>query len=57
MSREKKDADSSMAMSELLLKGWSMLAESCPDCYVPIMRSRDKSEQKCVGCGKSNLDP
>ena len=38
---EKKDADASKAMSELLLKGWSMLAESCPNCYVPIMRSKD----------------
>ena len=38
---EKKDADASKAMSVLLLQGWSMLAESCPDCYVPIMRKKD----------------
>ena len=55
MSREKKDADSSKAMSELLMQGWSMLADTCPDCFVPIMRSRDKKEDKCVGCGTDYL--
>ena len=37
-------------MGELLLQGWAMMGESCPDCFVPIMKSRNK-EEVCVVCG------
>lgn len=36
-------------MGNLLLQGWAMLEETCPDCNVPIMRSRSK-EEICVVC-------
>ena len=37
-------------MGALLAEGWSMLARSCPDCSVPIMRSRDQSKEICCTC-------
>ena len=30
-----------------------MLAETCPDCMVPLMRSPDKLIEKCVVCEKN----
>lgn len=29
-------------MGELLIQGYAMLDEYCPDCKVPIMRDREK---------------
>ena len=39
-------------MGTLLLQGYAMLEETCPDCNVPIMRSRSK-EELCVVCGQA----
>lgn len=38
-------------MGSLLLQGWTMLADACPDCGVPLMR-RD-AETVCVNCTQS----
>jgi len=38
-------------MGQLLLQGWAMMAESCPDCFVPIMKNRKQNEEVCVICG------
>ena len=38
-------------MGELLLKGWKMLAESCPKCYCPYMQNK---QGKRVWCGCPN---
>ena len=35
-------------MGTLLLQGWAMLDKTCPDCDVPIMRSRQNEEICCV---------
>ncbi len=39
-------------MGELLLGGWTMLAEGCAQCHVPLMRNPDGREDVCVGCGR-----
>ena len=44
-------------MGVLLLQSWAMLAENCPDCLVPLMRSPDKSIEKCVVCEKNYKQP
>ena len=36
-------------MGTLLLQGWAMLEATCPNCNVPLMRSRQK-EEICVVC-------
>ena len=38
-------------MGTLLLQGWAMLNEVCPDCNIPIMRNRNKTEEICCVCG------
>ena len=38
-------------MGSLLLKGWTMLDESCPDCFMPIMRNKNKQEV-CPMCDR-----
>lgn len=42
-------------MGSLLLQGWTMLADSCPVCGVPLMR-RD-TETVCVNCSQSPAPP
>ena len=49
LAAERKQAECSKKMGELLLKGYAMLEEVCPDCMVPIMRSR-QGEEQCVIC-------
>jgi uncharacterized Zn finger protein (UPF0148 family) len=39
-------------MGELLLGGWTMLAEGCAQCHVPLMRNPNGREDVCVGCGR-----
>ena len=46
--RQKKQENATSRMGTLLLQGWAMLEHSCPDCNVPIMRSRQKEEICCV---------
>ena len=51
--------DFSKQMGELLLQGWTMKADTCPTCMVPIMCKSNKfssstssgPEEICVGCG------
>ena len=33
-----------------MLTGWTMLADECQDCYVPLMGKKGK-ENVCVVCG------
>eukprot|EP00898_Chlorokybus_atmophyticus_P008121 jgi/Chlat1/830/Chrsp104S01173 len=43
------------ALSQKLLEGWTMLAQSCPDqsCNVPLVQARSGSPVLCVSCGMS----
>ena len=43
--------DASKSMGELLLKGWTMLEDSCIDCQCPLMRNKNM-EKLCCSCGK-----
>ncbi|KAH3732365.1 hypothetical protein Pelo_16803 [Pelomyxa schiedti] len=54
MSGDGKVVDVSGRLGELLLKGWTMLAETCPVCVdagVPLMRERRTMKMLCVKCG------
>eukprot|EP00698_Gefionella_okellyi_P023991 TRINITY_DN8350_c0_g1_i1.p1 TRINITY_DN8350_c0_g1~~TRINITY_DN8350_c0_g1_i1.p1 ORF type:complete len:286 (-),score=65.24 TRINITY_DN8350_c0_g1_i1:49-858(-) len=42
-------------LSQKILQGWSMLADSCSSCNVPLVKSRDGAQITCVGC-KTNFD-
>ncbi len=42
-------------MGTLLLSGWAMLAESCDDCYVPLMRNPAKTVDLCCTCKKETI--
>ncbi|GLC41274.1 hypothetical protein PLESTB_001080200 [Pleodorina starrii] len=42
--------DTSKRLGALLLQGWAMLAENCPDCKVPLMKERASDERLCVNC-------
>lgn len=46
----KRDADIKK-MAELLRSGATMMAESCPDCKVPIFKLPG-GEMTCPGCGR-----
>ena len=50
---EQKKENASAAMGQLLLQSWAMLAENCPFCFVPLMRSPDKTIEKCVVCERN----
>ena len=50
---KKKRDQSSKKMGQLLLQGWAMMADSCPDCFVPIMKNRKNNEEVCVICDKA----
>lgn len=45
--------DCTKDIAELLLQGWAMLAESCPNCNIPLMRNPRTKIEKCVGCSSS----
>ena len=47
----------SASMGELLLSGWTMLAEGCAQCHVPLMRNPNGLEDFCVGCGRRTSSP
>ncbi|KAN0033980.1 hypothetical protein ACTFIV_000459 [Dictyostelium citrinum] len=56
--RLKKSDEFSSKMGEFLLKGWSLLSDSCPnnECYgVPLMKDREKKFY-CVSCKMSGLE-
>ncbi|XP_952752.1 uncharacterized protein TA07035 [Theileria annulata] len=45
-------------MSQLLLKGWAMLSETCSKCSeVPLMRSRDGTSLCCKCSSMTNPQP
>lgn len=46
----KRDADVK-TMAEMLRSGATMMAESCPDCKVPIFKLTN-GEMTCPGCGR-----
>lgn len=48
-------ADTSKRLGALLLQGWAMLAENCPDCQVPLMRDRSNEDRLCVNCDTTYL--
>jgi len=49
-STKASDDEVSQRMGELLLSGWAMLAQDCPQCEgVPLMRNR-QGQMKCVSC-------
>ena len=42
-------------MGKLLLSGWIMLQDSCPNCNYPLFsKAKDRSVLKCVNCGILN---
>ncbi|GLI60718.1 hypothetical protein VaNZ11_002818 [Volvox africanus] len=43
-------ADTSKRLGALLLRGWAMLGENCPECQVPLMKERTSHERLCVNC-------
>ena len=48
--REKADAPGVGSVGEKLLQGWTMLADSCPMCYKPLMRNPADRTMWCVAC-------
>jgi UPF0148 protein len=51
MSKDKKNSSSDIKrMSTLLLSGATMLADSCPDCKVPLFKK--KNNIFCPKCGR-----
>ncbi|KAF6250950.1 hypothetical protein COO60DRAFT_706165 [Scenedesmus sp. NREL 46B-D3] len=42
----------SAQLGQLLLRGWTMLAEACEDCQLPLMRDPSTMLGHCVGCRK-----
>eukprot|EP01084_Bolivina_argentea_P093275 167787_1 len=51
--RVKKSEDASAKIGELLLKGWTMLAQHCDKCQTPLMRLRGGQPMCCI-CSASN---
>ena len=49
MTLERDEA--SARMGDLLLRGWTMLADACDTCYTPLMEDRHSGERVCVKCG------
>jgi len=43
----------SAELGQKLLQGWTMLAESCNDCNVPLMEKKKDQIIVCVGCKKN----
>ena len=41
--------EASQRAAELMLQGWAMLAEHCPRCHTPLLRSR-QGRLYCAGC-------
>ena len=43
-------SDESSLMGPLLLAGWGMAADSCDECEVPRMESKQLKASVCCGC-------
>jgi uncharacterized Zn finger protein (UPF0148 family) len=43
------DVDPSQALADKMLEGWTLLAEHCPRCATPLVRSR-QGRMHCVSC-------
>eukprot|EP00922_Rhytidocystis_sp_ex-Travisia-forbesii_P034354 GHVS01051014.1.p1 GENE.GHVS01051014.1~~GHVS01051014.1.p1 ORF type:complete len:190 (+),score=27.41 GHVS01051014.1:99-668(+) len=51
VGRQQRD-EASQKMAAKLLQGWTLLAETCPQCgVVPLMADRKKETHFCAGCG------
>ncbi|KAL2642177.1 hypothetical protein R1flu_009764 [Riccia fluitans] len=46
---ERSRSDSSAALAQKLLQGWTMLNEHCPQCITPLLRNRQRRVY-CVSC-------
>ena len=57
IKEEDLDKQIEKKLSDLLLRGWTMLAESCPleSCKVPLMKSPD-GQKYCVNCEMWQFD-
>ena len=53
----KYSGDASKDMGVLLLAGWAMLEDTCEQCYVPLMLSRDKKSLICTQCQTDFKNP
>lgn len=54
MAEKRKKADKATGViGQKLLEGWAMLAESCSDCLVPLMKYKRDGTIKCFGCDKT----
>ena len=55
--QEELDKQIEKKLGDLLLRGWTMLAESCPleSCQVPLMKSPD-GQKYCVNCEMWQFD-
>ena len=55
--QEELDKQIEKKLGDLLLRGWTMLAESCPleSCKVPLMKSPD-GQKYCVNCEMWQFD-
>ncbi|TNV83913.1 hypothetical protein FGO68_gene8158 [Halteria grandinella] len=49
---KKREDEASGKMGELLLRGWSMQGNSCEDCMVPFMKSK-QGDEICVVCDRN----
>ena len=51
MTTAANNANATDEMGKLLLSGWVMLQDSCPQCNYPLFaKSKDRSVLKCVNC-------
>lgn len=47
-------SEATAEMGELLLRGWAMLAEACPQCHIPLMEEKPTGKKLCVGCQRTS---
>ena len=57
--KEKKENDNIKNMGDLMLQGYTMLGEHCPDCMIPCFRSRQGKTicPSCIEAYKSEPPP
>ena len=40
-------------ITKLIMLGWTMLKDSCPDCKLPLVENSTKTRKICVKCRKN----
>lgn len=50
-------SNTSKSMGDYLLRGWTMLADNCPRCKIPLMRKPEAGTMHCVSCGAQVIRP